>query len=213
MRFVDRSQAGRKLAGRLEHLRGEPLVVLGLPRGGVPVGFEAARELSAPLEVLLVRKLGVPFQPELAMGAIGEGGARIVDHDRVERLGIQPEQIARVERRELREIERQAELFRGGRPPVGLAGKTALIVDDGIATGATALAACPIARRLGAARVAVAAPVAPRSARAAFEEAADEFIAVHTPRRFYAIGQFYADFRQTSDRKVVELLERARAFE
>lgn len=210
MRFVNRAHAGRKLAGCLGHLRGEPLVVLGLPRGGVPVGFEAARELAAPLEVLLVRKLGVPFQPELAMGAVGEGGVRVVDQDRADRLAIPPDQIARVEERERRELERQAELFRGGRPPVDLAGKTAVIVDDGIATGATAQAACPIARRLGAVRVAVAAPVAPRGAHRAFEEIADEFTAVHTPRRFYAIGQFYADFRPTPDRKVVELLERAR---
>ena len=210
MRFVNRSHAGRKLAGILEHLRGERPVVLGLPRGGIPVGFEVAREMSAQLEVLLVRKLGVPFQPELAMGAIGEGGIRIIDEDRVERLGIRPDQIALVEHREREEIERQARLFRAGRQPADLSGRTAVIVDDGIATGATALAACPIARRLGAARVVVAVPVAPRDAPLTFEAAADEFTAVHTPRRFAAIGPFYADFRPTPDREVVDLLERAR---
>ena len=207
---MNRAHAGKKLADLLDHLRDVPSVVLGLPRGGVPVGFEVARELSAPLEVLLVRKLGVPFQPELAMGAIGEGGIRIVDEDRVKRLGIRPGQIDRVERRERKEMARQAELFRAGRKPVDLTGKTAVIVDDGIATGSTALAACPIARRLGADRIIMATPVAPRDAPTIFHQAADEFVAVSTPRRFAAIGLFYADFRPTPDSQVIELLERAR---
>ena len=210
MRFVNRSHAGKKLAGLLDDLRDVPSVVLGLPRGGVPVGFEVARELSAPLEVLLVRKLGVPFQPELAMGAIGEGGIRIIDEDRVKRLGIRPGQIDRVERRERKEIVRQAELFRAGRQPADLSGKTAVIVDDGVATGSTALAACPIARRLGADRIVMATPVAPHDAPAIFEDVADEFVAVSTPRRFSAIGLFYADFRPTPDSQVIEMLERAR---
>ena len=210
MRFVNRSHAGRKLARLLGHLRDEPSVVLGLPRGGVPVGFEVARELSAPLEVLLVRKLGVPFQPELAMGALGEGGIRIVDEDRVERLGIRPAQIDRVERRERKEMARQAELFRLGRRPADLNGRTAVIVDDGVATGSTALAACPIARRLGADRIVMAVPVAPSDAAGIFDGVADEFVAVSTPRRFSAIGFFYADFRPTPDSEVIELLERAR---
>ena len=210
MRFVNRAHAGRRLAGLLDHLRDVPSVVLGLPRGGVPVGFEVARELSAPLEVLLVRKLGVPFQPELAMGAIGEGGIRIVDEDRVKRLGIRAGRLGSVERRERKEMARQAELFRAGRQPADLTGKTAVIVDDGIATGSTALAACPIARRLGADRIVMATPVAPHDAPSIFEDAADEFVAVSTPRRFSAIGLFYADFRPTPDSQVIELLERAR---
>ena len=210
MRFMNRAHAGRKLAGLLGHLREEPAVILGLPRGGVPVGFEVARELSAPLEVLLVRKLGVPVQPELAMGAIGEGGIRIIDEDRVKHLRIGPDQIDRVEQRERREIARQAGLFRAGRPSVDLKGKTAVIVDDGIATGSTALAACPIARRQGAARIVMATPVAPRDAPSIFESAADEFVAVSMPRRFSAIGMFYADFRATPDSQVIDLLERAR---
>ena len=185
-------------------------MVLGLPRGGVPVGFEVALELSAPLEVLLVRKLGVPFQPELAMGAIGEGGIRIIDEDRVKRLGIHPAQIDRVEHRERKEMARQAASFRAGRPPADLTGKTAVIVDDGIATGSTALAACPIARRQGAERVVMATPVAPRDASAIFEDVADEFVAVSMPRRFSAIGLFYADFRPTPDSEVIDLLEQAR---
>lgn len=174
------------------------------------MGFEVARELSAPLEVLLVRKLGVPFQPELAMGAIGEGDVRIVDEGRIRRLGIRADQLARVEARERRELVRQADLFRQGHPPVNLNGRTAVIVDDGIATGSTALAACPIARRLGADRIVMAAPVAPPEAAAIFEEVADEFTVVSTPRRFAAIGFFYDDFGPTPDREVTDLLERAR---
>ncbi len=210
MRFVNRSHAGRKLARLLGHLRNESCVVLGLPRGGVPVGFEVARALGAPLEVLLVRKLGVPFQPELAMGAIGEGGVRILDTGRVRRLGVSAAQVERVERAEREEMARQAELFRRGRPAADLDGRTAVIVDDGIATGSTALAACPIARRLGAARIVMAAPVAPRDAPGLFADAADKFVAASTPRRFAAIGLFYADFRPTPDQEVIELLEQAR---
>jgi len=213
VRFVNRSHAGRQLANLLVHLRTEPAVVLGLPRGGVPVGFEVARELSLPLEVLLVRKLGVPFQPELAMGAIGEGGVRIVDEGRIRRLGIPARQLERVERRERKELVRQADTFRQGRPPVNLDGRTAVIVDDGIATGSTALAACPIARRLGADRIVMAAPVAPREAAAIFEDAADDFVVASTPQRFAAIGFFYDDFGPTPDSEVIDLLERARGWD
>lgn len=210
MRFTDREHAGRVLAGELDHLAGRPVVILGLPRGGVPVGFEIARHLTAPLEVLLVRKLGAPFQPELAMGAIGEGGVRVLDELRIASLGIRPAAIERVERRERRELARQAERFRGDAAPADLEGKTAVIVDDGIATGSTARAACLITRRQGAGRVVVAVPVGPRDAPAIFAEVADELVVAHTPRRFAAIGMFYRDFRPTPDRSVVELLGRAR---
>ena len=209
LRFKNRSHAGRRLARRLDHLRYQPTVVLGLPRGGIPVGFEVARRLSAPLEALLVRKLGAPLYPELAIGALGEEGIRIVDENRVMRLGITAQQIAHVERRERRELARQAELFRHGRPAADLQGKTAVIVDDGIATGSTALAACSITRQLGAGRIVVATPVAPRQAPAMFESAVDEFVAVATPRRLRAIGLFYADFQPTEDHEVIRLLERA----
>lgn len=210
MRFINRSHAGRRLARRLDHLLNEPIVVLGLPRGGIPVGFEVARRLSAPLELLLVRKLGAPFQPELAIGALGEGEIRIIDEQRVTYLGISSDQVAEVERRERKEITRQAELFRQGRPAADLKKKTAVIVDDGIATGSTALAACSISRQLGADRIVLATPVAPRQAPAIFENAVDEFVAVATPRRLGAIGLYYTDFRPTSDREVIELLERSR---
>lgn len=211
MRFANRAHAGRKLARLLDHLSAQPVVVLGLPRGGVPVAFEVARRLSAPLEVLLVRKLGVPFQPELAMGAVGEGGVKIIDHHLVRRLGIEPHQVEAVEHLERRELHRQAEVFRQGRPRVDLAARTAVVVDDGIATGSTALAACAIVRERGAGRVVMAAPVAPRDAATLFNKAADEFIVVSRPKRLRAIGFFYADFRPTPESEVINLLGRAAA--
>ena len=210
LRFVNRTHAGRRLARLLDHLRNQPVVVLGLPRGGVPVGFQVARRLSAPLEVLLVRKLGASFQPELAMGAIGEGEIRIIDQERVRQLGIKPDQIDRVERQERKELDRQGKVFRQGRRPIDLMGRTAIIVDDGVATGSTALAACSIARRLGADRIVMATPVAPREVVPTFEQAVDQFVAVTTPQRMGAIGFFYADFRPTPDSEVIDLLECSR---
>ncbi len=209
MPFLDRAEAGRRLAELLRHLSGEDVVVLGLPRGGVPVAAEVARALGAPLDVILVRKLGVPVQPELALGAIGEGGVRIINPDVVEIAGVSDTEIARVEARERGELERRARRYRGNRPPVPLPGRTAVIVDDGIATGATARAACQVARAHGASRVVLAAPVAPPSVRAALATAADEVICVETPRRFQAIGEWYADFSQTTDAEVVALLRAA----
>jgi putative phosphoribosyl transferase len=211
MPFLDRAEAGRQLAALLGHLRGEDVVVLGLPRGGVPVAAEVARALGAPLDVILVRKLGVPVQPELALGAIGEDGVRIINPDVVEVTGVTVTEVATVEARERAELERRAQRFRGGRPPVPLAGRTAVIVDDGIATGATARAACQVARAHGASRVVLAAPVAPPSVRAALAAAADEVVCVETPRRFLAIGEWYTDFAQTGDSEVVALLRAARA--
>ena len=209
MPFVDRAAAGRRLAAVLGHLRDEDVVVLGLPRGGVPVAAEVARALGAPLDVILVRKLGVPVQPELALGAIGEGGVRIINPDVVEVTGVTDAEIAMVETRERAELERRARRFRGGRPQVPLAGRIAVVVDDGIATGATARAACQVARAHGARRVVLAAPVAPPSVRAALATAADEVICVETPRRFLAIGEWYTDFAQTTDDEVVAVLRAA----
>src|SRR5690606_13759866 len=142
MFFADRVDAGRRLASRLQHLRDESVVVLGLPRGGVPVASEVARALDAPLDVIVVRKLGVPFQPELGMGAIGEDGVRIIIDEIVRMAGVSISELAAVETRERAELERRAQRFRGGRPRAALAGRTAVIVDDGIATGSTARAAC-----------------------------------------------------------------------
>ncbi len=209
MIFGNRVDAGRRLATRLEHLRGEPIVVLGLPRGGVPVAFEVAQALDAPLEVIVVRKLGVPFQPELAMGAIGEGEVRVIDEEIVRRAGVSERELAAVEREERAELEQRARQFRGERERVPLAGLTAVIVDDGIATGATARAACEVARRQGATRVVLAVPVAPVEAAARFAGVADEFVCLATPEPFFAIGQFYEDFGQTSDAEVRACLDRA----
>jgi putative phosphoribosyl transferase len=209
MPFTDRADAGRRLAAKLKHLQGQPIVVLGLPRGGVPVAFEVARALDAPLDVIVVRKLGVPFQPELAMGAIGEDGVRIVN-DRVKALaGITDQEFAAVEQRERIELERRARRFRGDRPRVALTDRTTIVVDDGIATGSTARAACQVARAQGATRVVLAVPVAPPTSIAELRRDADEVVAVETPHRFSAIGEWYADFSQTPDEQVVALLQLA----
>jgi putative phosphoribosyl transferase len=206
MPFLDRPEAGRRLADRLLHLRGEDVVVLGLPRGGVPVAAEVARALGAPLDVILVRKLGVPVQPELGMGAIGEGGVRIINAEVVALTHVTDAEIAAVEKRERAELDRRARRFRGGRQRAPLAGRTAVIIDDGIATGSTARAACQVARAQGAVRVVLAAPVAPPSACTALAADADEVICLETPAHFLAIGEWYQDFTQTSDQEVVALL-------
>ena len=211
MRFHDRSDAGRQLASRLLPLRGEDVVVLGLPRGGVAVAAEVARALSAPLDIILVRKLGVPVQPELGMGAIGEGDARVINADVVRYAGVSEAEITAVERRERFELERRIKRFRGDTPREPLAGRIAVLVDDGIATGSTARAACQVARAQGAARVVLAVPVAPPSSEAALAGDADELVCLETPHRFLAIGEWYEDFSQTRDEEVVSLLRAARA--
>jgi uncharacterized protein (TIGR00369 family) len=211
MRFRNRSDAGQRLASRLQFLRGEDVVVLGLPRGGVPVAAAVARGLGAPLDVILVRKLGVPAQPELGLGAIGESGARVINPEVVRYAHVSEEQIAQVEAKERAELQRRAQRFRGDAPHVPLAGRTAIIVDDGIATGSTARAACQVARALGAAAVVLAVPVAPPSADRSLRGDADEMICLEMPDRFLAIGEWYEDFAQTSDEEVVALLRAAQA--
>lgn len=206
MPFRDRVDAGRKLAERLLPLRGQDVVVVGLPRGGVPVAAEVARALQAPLDVIVVRKLGVPEQPELAMGAIGEDGVRVINADVVRAIRIDEAGIARVEHRERAELERRARRFRGERPPVPLLGHTAIVVDDGIATGSTAAAACQVARAHGAARVILAVPVASPEAVRALRQVADEVISVDMPSHTRSVGEWYQDFSQTSDDEVVTLL-------
>jgi putative phosphoribosyl transferase len=204
--FVDRVDAGRRLAARLRHLQGADVVVLGLPRGGVPVAAEVARALGAPLDVIIVRKLGVPSRPELAMGAVGEDGVLVVNERVVRAVPVGEVAFVGVERREREEVRRRARQFRGDRPRLPLAGRTALVVDDGIATGSTARAACRVARAHGAARVVLAAPVCAPDVVRTLGDVADEMVCLMAPERFFAVGQFYADFRPTSEAEVVELL-------
>jgi putative phosphoribosyl transferase len=211
MRFADRVEAGRLLGERLRWLRGQDLVVLGLPRGGVPVAWEVAQALNAPLDVIVVRKLGVPWQPELAMGAVGENGVIVRNEDVVRQAAVSERDIDAVADHERVEVARRAELLRGAGEPLSLRGRTAVIVDDGIATGATARAACEVAREAGARRVLVAVPVAPPGWARAFVGAADESVCLMTPEPFLSVGQWYEDFRPTTDNEVVGLMAQAAA--
>jgi putative phosphoribosyl transferase len=210
MPFSDRREAGRRLAEALLHLRDSSPVVLGLPRGGVPVAFEVAQALDAPLDVLIVRKLGVPHQPELGMGAVGEDGVRVLNPEVVRGSGVSDEDIAQVEARERIAVEQRARLFRDARPDVSLDGRTAIIVDDGLATGGTARAAIQVARAHGADRVVLAVPVAPPDTADALGRDADEVVCLESPAPFWAIGAWYGDFSPTVDREVIELLNEAR---
>jgi len=210
MTFIDRADAGRQLAAKLNPLRDADVVVLGLPRGGVPVAAEVASALSAPLDVIVVRKLGAPTQPELGMGAIGEDGVRVINDEVVRIVGASTRDVRDVEKRERVELERRARRFRAGHARLDLAGRTVVIVDDGLATGSTARAACQVARAHGAARVVLAVPVAPPGWEFTLGDAADEYVCLETPASFYAVGQAYVDFSPTEDADVVAILERAR---
>ncbi|MFJ8433389.1 phosphoribosyltransferase family protein [Kitasatospora sp. NPDC094019] len=206
MRFTDRADAGRRLAARLAHLRGPDTVVVALPRGGVPVAAEVAAALAAPLDICVIRKLGVPEQPELGAGAIGEDGVRVLNQEVLRLARVTPGQLAAVEARERTELERRARRYRGDRSPVDLRGRTVVVVDDGVATGSTARAACLIARARGARRVVLAVPVAPEEWTERLGDVADELVCVATPAPFFAIGEFYADFAQTGDAEVLRHL-------
>jgi putative phosphoribosyl transferase len=209
MRFHDRTEAGRLLARELERYSGrDDVVVLALPRGGVPVGYEVAKALGAPFDVFVVRKLGVPGHRELAMGAIASGGLIVVDQELVRRLGIPEELIPRAIADELRELERREAAYRGDREPPQLEGKTVILVDDGLATGATMRAAALAVRERNSARVIVAVPVAPAETRERLRDDVDDVVCALTPEPFYAVGFWYDDFSQTSDDEVRELLAR-----
>jgi len=204
--FRDRREAGRRLGEALEWLRDERPVVLALPRGGVPVAAEVARHLGAPLDVIVVRKLGLPMQPELGFGAIGEGGVRLVDRDLIRRAGLAEGDLVRVEAHERQELARQVRLYRGDRPPIPVAGRTVVIIDDGLATGATARAAVEVVREQGARRIVVAVPVAPRETVRRLEAETDRVVSLVVPADFVAVGMWYRDFEQTSDEEVARLL-------
>lgn len=212
MNFLDRSEAGRALGEKLAPYRGRrDVIVLGLPRGGVPVAFEVALALDAPLDVFLVRKLGVPGQEELAMGAIASGGVRVLNPSVIRSLRITPEEIERVAKGEEGELARRERSYRGDLPPLDLAGRIAVLVDDGLATGSSMRAAVEAVRKLGPARVVVAVPVAPVSTTREMRGIADDVVVVATPEPFYSVGRFYEEFGQTTDGEVRELLRRSRA--
>ena len=209
-RFADRTQAGHELAQALRRYAGrDDVIVLALPRGGVPVAVEVARELSSPLDVFVVRKLGLPGQPELAMGALASGGLRVINDALVQSAGVTADDIERVTDVEQRELERRERLYRGDRPPLDVEGKTAILVDDGLATGATMVAAVRALRAREPARIVVAVPIAPSQTCEDLHDEADEVVCTRTPEPFVAIGAWYDRFPQTSDREIRELLSRA----
>jgi predicted phosphoribosyltransferase len=208
--FQDRFDAGTTLATQLAAYAGRnDVVVLALPRGGVPVGFEVAKALQAPLDVFLVRKLGVPGHEELAMGAIASGGVQVVNEDVVEALDVPPERLADVAAAEEQELERRLQAYRSGMPPLDVRGKIAILVDDGLATGSSMRAAVQALRRLDPARIVVAVPTAAAETCERLAAEADEVVCASTPRPFHAVGLSYRDFSQTTDAEVSDLLRRA----
>ncbi|HXF60555.1 MAG TPA: phosphoribosyltransferase [Caldilineaceae bacterium] len=208
--FLDRRDAGRRLASKLTMFADRPdVVVLGLPRGGVPVAFEVAAALHAPLDVFLVRKLGVPGQEELAMGAIASGGVRVLNQAVIEALNIPAPVIDAVAAREQRELERRERVYRSGRPAPDLRNKTVILVDDGLATGASMAAAVHGVRAQQPAQVVVAVPTAASETCEAFERISDKIVCAETPQPFWGVGMWYADFSQTTDEEVRELLAHA----
>jgi predicted phosphoribosyltransferase len=210
MRFRDRYDAGRRLAAKLGEYAGrDDVVVLALPRGGVPVGAEVARALGAPLDVFLVRKLGVPGHEELAMGAIASGGVRVLNQDVLDQLRIAPKWVDAVAAQELEELTRREAAYRDGRPAPDVRGKTVILVDDGLATGASMKAAVAALRGRGPARIVAAVPVGARETCQELAELADEVVCAETPDPFFAVGSWYADFDQTTDAEVRELLAEA----
>ena len=212
MTFRDRTQAGRSLAGKLSAYRNRvDVLVLALPRGGVPVALEVAEALVAPLDVFLVRKLGVPGHEELAMGAVASGGVRILNEEVVEYFGLSWPVIEEVTAHERRELERRERRYRHGLDPIDPRGRIVLLVDDGLATGSTMRAAVEALRKLGPSRIVVAVPVAPPSTARKLATYADEVVCVLTPEPFDAVGRFYEDFRQTTDEEVCAILERTTA--
>jgi len=212
MLFRDRADAGRHLLSRLGAYQGRPdVVVLGLPRGGIPVGYEVARGLGAPLDVFVVRKLGVPGQEELAMGAIATGGVRVVNRDVVDALHIAPDVLDRSAEAERRELERRERSYRGDRPEPQVEGRTVILVDDGLATGSTMRAAVQALRQQRPARIVVAVPVAAFATCEELRREVEDVVCFATPEPFMAVGRFYDDFSQTTDEEVHDLLASARA--
>jgi len=209
--FEDRRDAGRQLAGKLSGFMDERPVVFALPRGGVPVGYEISRSLRAPLDVFVSRKLGAPGQPEFGIGAVAAGGVRVLNQDVLRRLGIPDDYVERITARETAEVSRRLRYFRGDRPEPEVRGRTAILVDDGLATGVTARAAVEALRRRRPRRLVLAAPVCAAQTAEQFKSRVDELVCLESPSDLGAIGFWYRNFEQTSDEEVVELLERARS--
>lgn len=212
LRFEDRREAGQHLAERLSRYAGEDILVLGLPRGGVPVAYEVAKKLNAPLDIFTVRKLGVPGHEEYAMGAIASGGVRVLNDEALRELGITAAEIEDAIEEEQEELERRETLYRRDRPAPTLEGRTVLLVDDGMATGASMTAALKALRQHNPARVIVAVPAASRTVCEQLEALVDEVVCGITPEPFMAVGVWYEQFEQTTDQEVQELLDRAEAF-
>jgi len=211
MQFENRRTAGHALGAALLHHVGTGAIVLGLPRGGIPVADEVAHTLCAPLDIWVVRKIGVPLQPELGMGAVAEGPSLYLDRQLIRTLGLGDDVVAEAVRREVDEIDRRVQRLRGGAPAPDVRGRTAILVDDGIAMGGTMRAAIAAVRKAGAARVVVAVPVASPAVLDSMRRDVDELICLHRPRELRAIGAWYIDFAQVSDQEVIRLLEEARA--
>ncbi|HEU4749189.1 MAG TPA: phosphoribosyltransferase [Gemmatimonadaceae bacterium] len=210
--FRDRRDAGQQLATQLRRYAGRTdVIVLALPRGGVPVGFEVAVALDAPLDVFVVRKLGLPWHDELAIGALASGGVMYLDRDLIRLAGVSDDEVARIAAMEKLELDRRERSYRGARSFPSVDGRTAILVDDGLATGSTMRAAVSALREEGPARIVVAVPVASPETCEAFRDIADDVVCAVTPERFYAVGRWYRDFSQTSDEEVHDLLEQARA--
>jgi putative phosphoribosyl transferase len=208
--FRDRTEAGQLLSRKLRRYADRPdVIVLALPRGGVPVAYEVAKALHAPLDAFLVRKLGVPGQEELAMGAIATGGIRVLNEDIVRALNIPPRVIDSVAAKEARELERRGRLYRGDRPAPDVTGRTVILVDDGLATGSSMRAAVAALRQKNPRRIVVAVPVAAAATCREFETEVDEIVCYQTPEPFYSVGLWYEDFSQTTDEEIRQLLERA----
>ena len=210
MLYRDRNHAGRVLAKELQGYAGRPdVLVLGLPRGGVPVAYEVARALGVPMDVFIVRKLGAPGQPELAVGAIASGGVRVLNSDIVRVLGISERQIEELTAHEQQEIEKRERLYRGDRPPIAVSGLTVILVDDGLATGSTMRAAAAALRHANPAKIVVAVPLAAEATCEVIAAEVDQVVCAATPAPFYAVGQWYEQFTQTTDEEVRELLASA----
>lgn len=214
MFFKDRRDAGRQLARRLSHYASDSdVVVLGIPHGGVPVAFEVAQALHAPLDVFLSGKLGVPGNEELAFGALADNGSRVLDESIISTLGITPEQIQQITESAEKDLMEQAQLYRKTRPALNLEGKTVILIDDGIATGASIYAATQALRQMHPRMLVIAVPVAPPSTCSWLRTKVDALVVLHAPMQFQAVGEFYRDFSQTSDQEVIELLEQSMHFQ